>query len=167
MLSSRRRAQTALETLFILGIILTGIFLIVPPYLDSSEETSIVVQVRNAASDACAYLNTGVKVEDWLHEPLNEILEASIYSSSNFVLEGISTTQSGNIITVNVIIKSQKSLKFWESGDQQWDSIEGGFREYIIRYVLKAKPAASRSGDVILFGRKRVVVNVEVSGEGS
>lgn len=167
MSPSRRRGQTALEALFILGIILTGVVLIVPPYLDSSEETSIVVQVRNAASDACAYLNTGVKMDDWLHEPLNEILEASNYSSSNFVLEGISTSQSGNVVTVRVRIKSQKSSKFWENSGQQLDSIENGVKEYIIRYVLKANPSASRSGNAILFGRKRAVINVEVGGEES
>jgi len=55
-----RRAQTAVEMLFIFGVMLAGIILLIPPYSQESSETVFAAAVRDGVSQATSFLNMGV-----------------------------------------------------------------------------------------------------------
>lgn len=162
----RRRAQTSLEVLFILAVILTGVVVIVKPYMDSGGDIITDIHVKDAAEDACAYLNNGVLVNDSLHEPLNPIVVLSNYSSRGFRLRGLTTTRNGNVINVSVYITYRGSEKFWEDAglSNPHAYLEDQIREFMLRYI-SARPNVSRNGDLLLFGGKRISIKVVVRGE--
>lgn len=151
----------AIESLFVLAIVLTGVAVILEPYLTSSENVSADVYVKNAASDACAYLNMGVLVNDELHEPLNEILQSANYSPGTFMLSGISSAGE-KTMTITVVISHRGSLKFWYANGKSKEDIENAFKEYILRYITTSNSRVSREGDELVFGSTRVKVNVVV-----
>ncbi len=165
MSRSRRRAQTSIEVLFILAIILTGVVVVVKPYLTSSGSMVTDVYVKNAAEDACGYLNNGVLVNDNLHEPLNGILSASNYSYRGFKFRGLTTTQNGSIVNVSVYITYQGSERFWKnSGIPNPDTYLGNqIKEFMLRYI-SARPNVSRDGDTLSFGGKKILIRVIVRG---
>jgi len=92
MLGSPRvhRGQTAIEVLFILGIIFTGIVVIVPIYTQESEDSVMVAAVRDAASQAAVYIEAGVVSDTPEYKNLNEIIEHYTgYQSVGFRLIGV------------------------------------------------------------------------------
>ncbi|WP_457752213.1 hypothetical protein [Thermococcus sp.] len=158
MLKFRRRGQTAIEALFIMAIILTGVALIAPTYIRSSSITTMDVYVRDAASSACDYLNEGVNVSDTLHEPLNPIVKELNYSYGFFALDGVHTSTSGNDVNVTVVITSKLSLS---SG--QISVVESAIKEYMLRYI-SSRPNVSRDGEYLYFGGRRFSIQVTVRG---
>ncbi|MBP1911752.1 hypothetical protein [Thermococcus stetteri] len=163
MSPSPRRAQVAIESLFVLAIVLTGVAVVVGPYLSSSEAVSADVYVKNAASDACAYLNMGVLLSDSLHQPLNEILQLSNYSPGTFMVEGISS-EGEKTLTVTVVMSHKGSLQFWYGNGKSQEDLENAFKEYILRYITTSNPHIPREGDELVFGETRVKINVYVRG---
>lgn len=99
-----RRGQTAIEMLFILGIILTGIVVIAPLYTQESGESFLVAAVRGAASQAAVYIEAGVVSDKPRYEDLNEIIQDyTEYQSVGFRLAGVSlVSESNGKVTVAV-----------------------------------------------------------------
>ncbi|ASJ10377.1 hypothetical protein A3L12_03210 [Thermococcus sp. P6] len=154
MLHSRRRAQTSLEVLFITALILTGVLIIVPPYLHENVVTSAVTYVRNSASDACAYLNTGVVVNESLYEPLNEIIEAVNYTYRAFQISGIETEETEGRIRVKV------GISYTGSGMDE-GAIESGIREYIEGDLTSRTNVVEKKGKLYLNGYE-IEIEVDV-----
>lgn len=99
-----RRGQTAIEMLFILGIILTGIVVIVPLYTQESGESLLVAAVRDAASQAAVYIEAGVISDTPGYEDLNDIIQGyTEYRSVGFRLVGVSlVSESSERVTIAV-----------------------------------------------------------------
>jgi|GEM_PF-1768088 len=159
MSKSRRRAQTALEVMFILAIILTAVAIVVPVYSRSSSMGTMDVYLRDAASSACDYLNEGVMINDTLHEPLNGVLVITNYSYGFFSLEGIRVDEYGSDVDVTVNISSKISLS-----DAQRTFVESQIKEYMLRYIA-GHSNIRREGDYLYFGGKRFSITVNVRGE--
>ncbi|AEO13907.1 hypothetical protein [Thermococcus sp. AM4] len=101
----RAKGQTALEVLFIAGIILIGAAIILPGYMNTNTDTVVLMHVKNAADNACSYLGTGVEVEDPAYSPLNTLIEEVNYSSIQCRVERTFIVSStGDSISLNVTV---------------------------------------------------------------
>ncbi len=149
-----RRAQTSIEALFITAILLTGILIVIPPYLNENRMTSAVVYVRNSASNACAYLNTGVVVNGSEYTPLNRIIEADNYTYGGFQVSGISSIESADRITVNVRI-------VYTGSELPWRSIQGNITAFIKNDLVSSTNVNVDNGKLYLNG-KELEINVSV-----
>ncbi|MBO8175119.1 MAG: hypothetical protein H0Z18_07670 [Thermococcus sp.] len=109
MLRSRNKAQTALEMMFIAGIILIGIALVVPSYFEENKLTSVVTYVRTSASRACDYLNMGVFSNDPRYSVLNPVLERLNGLNPNLRVLRLETSQINNTITITVVLTTPYS----------------------------------------------------------
>ncbi|NJE85581.1 hypothetical protein E3E23_07055 [Thermococcus sp. CX2] len=154
MSMSRRKAQTAIESLFIIAIILTGILIIVPPYLNENRDISLVVYVRNSASNACAYLNTGVVTNETEYTPLNAIITANNYTYYSFQLASLTMKELADRIQVNVTI-------LYAGGTFPETSIETNIEQYIVNDLASKTNVQMRDGK-LYFGGKEVEINVDV-----
>jgi len=151
---SRRRAQTAIEALFIIAIILAGVLIIVPPYLNENRDISLVVYARNSASNACAYLNTGVVINEAGYAPLNVIIKADNYTYHTFQLTSISMNELDSKIQVNIIITYSGSAV-------PEATLEANIKQYIVN-DLASNTNVRLSGGKLYFGGKEVEINVDV-----
>ena len=99
-----RKGQTAIEMLFIVGIILTGIVVIVPLYVHESGDSVMITVVRDAAAQAAVYIETGVVTNKPGYEKLNEIIQNyTEYRSVEFRFVGLGvTSESDRNITIAV-----------------------------------------------------------------
>jgi hypothetical protein len=140
--------------LFITAVLLTGILLVVPPYLNENRTTSVVVYVRNSASNACAYLNTGVVVNGSEYTPLNTIIEADNYTYGGFQVAGISSTESAGGITVNVRIA-------YTSSGLPKESLQGNITAFIKNDLVSKTNIKVNNGKLYLNG-KELEINVSV-----
>jgi hypothetical protein len=85
-----RRGQTAVEMLFILAIVLTGVVVIMPTYTQQSSDATLVYAVKSAASEASNYISLGVTVSEWKYYPLNSIINNyTRHETLNFKLIGV------------------------------------------------------------------------------
>ncbi|NJE08961.1 hypothetical protein E3E31_10590 [Thermococcus sp. M39] len=109
MLRSKNKAQTALEMMFIAGIILLGIALVVPSYFEENKVTSVVTYVRASASRACDYLNMGVFTDDPRYSVLNPALERLNGVNPNLRVLRLETSQLNNTITITVVLTTPYS----------------------------------------------------------
>lgn len=151
---SRRKAQTAIEVLFIVAIILAGILIIVPPYLNENRNTSLVAYVRNSASSACAYLNTGVVINEADYAPLNTIIKASNYTYYSFQLASVNMDELDNKIQVNIVITYSGSAI-------PETTLEDNIKQYIAK-DLASKTNVQMMDGKLYFGGKEIEINVDV-----
>ncbi|ASJ03308.1 hypothetical protein A3L09_08585 [Thermococcus profundus] len=156
MLNSRSkgRGQTALEVLFLMGVIFTALVLIVPEYLNGDTDTAILMHVRNAADNACTYLNTGVVIEDNVNAPLNGIIEAANYSSLQCQVSGVGITSSTDTqVSLKVVVVYHSNAV---SSSDVKDAVENFITE-----TLKVRGGFSESGGNLHYGKKSVSITVE------
>ncbi|CAD5243408.1 conserved protein of unknown function [Thermococcus camini] len=151
----RRRGQTSVEVLFIIGIILTGIVIITPSYLDENRSASLVTYVRNSATSACAYLNSGAITNDNQYRVLNRIITASNYTSKSFRVVSVKSSESGDTITINVRIEYSGKIDLKNGG------IAWRIKTFITRDLV-AHSDAKLSGGTLYYGDKKVVIKVKV-----
>ena len=109
MLRSKNKAQTALEMMFIAGIILIGIALVLPSYFEENKVTSVVAYVRTSASRACDYLNMGVFSNDPRYFVLNPALERLNGLNPNLRVLRLGTSQINNTIIITVVLTTPYS----------------------------------------------------------
>jgi len=109
MLRSKNKAQTALEMMFIAGIILIGIALVVPSYFEENKLTSVVTYIRTSASRACDYLNMGVFSNDPRYSVLNPALERLNGLNPNLRVLRLGTSQINNTIIITVVLTTPYS----------------------------------------------------------
>jgi len=100
---SRRRGQTAVELLFILAIILTGVVYILPSAVHTNRSVAATDAFRTAGSDVCAYLNTGVVVNDSIHAPLNKLVVLWNYTPIGCRLVGLSVVPVNGTLNVSIV----------------------------------------------------------------
>ncbi|ASJ11639.1 hypothetical protein [Thermococcus thioreducens] len=154
MSPSRRKAQTAIEVLFITAIILAGILLVVPTYLDENTASSIISYIRGSASDACAYLNTGVIINESIYTPLNAIINASNYTYRAFQLAGVRTAEINGTIQVNVTIT-------YTGAGLPESTVEANIKQYIEDDLISKTNVVKQNGKLYLGGRE-IEINVDV-----
>lgn len=160
MWSSRRKGQTAIEVLFITAVILTGVLVVIPPYLHENTAVSIVSYVKSSASDACAYLNAGVVTHDDIHDPLNDIITATNYSYRAFRLLGVRTEE------VNGTIKVDVKIAYTGAGLPE-STVERGITQYI-KTDVSVRTDVEWSGelnDPLYLNGKKIEINVDVVRE--
>ncbi|WP_206204820.1 hypothetical protein [Thermococcus sp. MV11] len=151
----RRRGQTAIEVLFIVGIILTGIALMTPGYIKESDTATVVAYVKNSAASACAYLNSGVTTDRYPQRILNAIITESNYTYKAFRVVGVTSSESKDTITVGIIIEYSGKI---DLGD---DAIAGTIRAFIISDLAESGNARL-VGDTLYYGGREVVIVVSV-----
>ncbi|AJC71853.1 hypothetical protein X802_06525 [Thermococcus guaymasensis DSM 11113] len=153
MSSSRAKAQTAIEVLFIAGLVLIGAAIILPGYMDSNTDTVVLMHVKNAADNACSYLGTGVAVEDPEHSSLNTLIEGVNYSSISCRVSRVfvaSSTKDSISLNVTVIY----------SGPLDVGKVENAISGFIESW-LESK-GFSRVNGALSYGGKTVSVTVKV-----
>jgi len=99
-----RKGQTAVEMLFIVGIILAGVVVIIPLYTQESGDSVMLAAVRDAAAQAAAYIETGVVSDKQEYGKLNEIIQDyTEYGSVGFRFAGLGvTSESDEKVTITV-----------------------------------------------------------------
>ncbi|NJF25539.1 hypothetical protein [Thermococcus sp. Bubb.Bath] len=149
-----KRAQTALEVLFIAAVIVAGAALIVPPYLDQNTDAMVVAQVRSVADDACAYLNTGVVIQDSKHAALNPLITNANYSSIGCMVRGVGITSSNDTsVTVKVELEYIRSTV-------QNSTVANATKSFIIN-ELKSRSEFHSVGSSLVYGKKSVSIIVQ------
>jgi hypothetical protein len=146
--------------LFILGLILTGIVIIVPIYTQESSETMMIAAVRDAAAQAATYIDTGVVSDDPVYGNLTKIIEDyTNYQSIGFRFIGVKT-QSQNETTVKIIVKFEHSMAGNSTRDK---AIAGYIGNFLKDYLSGVRGFAMRDGHLYQNG-KQVVFNITVGG---
>ena len=138
--------------LFILGIIMTGLVVIISSVPPASQGTILVYAMRNAASDTCSYLSNGVLISDTLHEPLNDLVVKTNYSPIQCRLLSVNVRRSGAGYNV--------TLTFSYSGP-----LRGAFTSDVGEFVmLKASKykGFSFSNGTLLFDGSPVQIKVVI-----
>ncbi|NJE30388.1 hypothetical protein E3E38_04890 [Thermococcus sp. 18S1] len=153
-----RKGQVAVEVLFITAIILTGILIIVPAYLDENREISTVTYVKTSASHACTYLNAGVIVntKDGIYDPLNSIITASDYTYTAFRVTSITTSKAGNTMTVKVTI-SYSGMVAMEP-----EQIETNILRFIVNDISRNTDAQKVTDQTLNINGETVIIEVNV-----
>jgi len=146
------RAQTAIEVLFITGIILLGAAVITPYYLGNSDRAFILMQVKGAASTACSYIDTGVVKEGPEYTPLNPLIKTLNYTSPGCVVEGVGEEEASGWMNVRVVLEYRGPL---EGG-----SLEKAVSAFIVG-ELKSKNGMMIENGLLKYGRVRFNVTVE------
>ncbi|ASJ15421.1 hypothetical protein [Thermococcus radiotolerans] len=154
MSSSRRRAQSAIEVLFILAIILAGVLVVTPSYLNENTAMSAVSYVRTSASDACAYLNTGVVSNESIYSPLNAIITASNYTYRAFQLAGVRSADVNGKMQINITIT-------YAGAGLPEATIEANIKQYIEDDLVSKTNVVRENGKLYLRGRE-IEINVDV-----
>jgi len=149
-----KRAQTALEVLFIAAVIVGGAAVLVVPYLNQNTDAMVVAQVRSVADDACAYLNTGVVILDGKHAPLNPLISSANYSSIGCMTRGVGVTSSNETdITIKV------ELEYTLSAIQN-STIADATKSFIVN-ELKSRSGFHSVGGSLVYGKKNVRIVVQ------
>lgn len=141
-----------------MGIIFTALTIIVPAYLNGNTDTTLLVHVKNAAGNACSYLNTGVVVEDSVHAPLNGIIGDSNYSSLWCRVRGVS------IVSSNKTQVSVKVVVVYRSGVTPPSELGDAVGSFVVG-ALKSRSGFSESNGVLWYGEKAVTITVEAVRE--
>jgi hypothetical protein len=147
----------AIEVLFITAVILTGVLILVPSYLSENTGTSLMAYIKSSASNACSYLNSGVVVNSQPYSLLNPIIVKSNYTSKNFIVSSVTSSESDDTITINVQVKYSGRI------DLDNDLMALAFKAFLIRDLLDHTDARVEGGS-LHYGSKRVVINVQVVG---
>ncbi len=152
MSSSKAKAQTAIEVLFIAGLVLIGAAMILPGYMDSNTDTVVLMHVKNAADNACSYLGTGVEVEDPAYSPLNALIEKVNYSSISCRVSRVfvaSSTKDSMSLNVTVVY----------SGPLEVSKVKNAISGFIENW-LESK-GFSRVNGALSYGGKTVSITVK------
>ena len=153
MSSSRAKAQTALEVLFIAGIILIGAAILLPGYMNTNTDTVVLMHVKNAADNACSYLGTGVEVNEPAYSSLNAVIKEANYSSIQCKVSRTfidSSTESSINLNVTVIY----------SGPLEVSKVKNAISGFIENW-LESK-GFSRVNGALSYGGKTVSITVKV-----
>ncbi len=122
-----RKGQTAVEMLFILGVVLAGIVVVVPVYTQQSSDSVVLSAVRDAASQATAYINMGVLSNDSAYAPLNEVINNYTgYSNAGFRFLGVGVL-SENSTAIVLSVKFEHSLPSNSTQDGKMALAVGNF----------------------------------------
>ncbi|WP_232461756.1 hypothetical protein [Thermococcus pacificus] len=139
------------------AIILTGIVILVPSYLDENRSSTLITYVKSSASSACSYLNSGVTADSQPYSILNPVIEKSNYTSRNFMVSSISSSESGDTITINIQVRYSGKV------DLDNDNIAKAIQDFLVRDLLD-HTNARMEGKTIYYGGKKVLINVNVVG---
>ncbi|WP_456444172.1 hypothetical protein [Thermococcus sp.] len=153
--ATRRKGQIAIEALFIMAIILTGIAIIVPPYLNENSATSVLVYVKSSASNACSYINSGVVVERRPYTILNPVIEKSNYTSPGFKVLSVTEQEDGNEITISVEIGYSGEVGLTN------DSIAMVLKEFVVNDLV-THTDVNLNGNALYYNDKRLSINIRV-----
>ena len=135
-------------------MIVGGAAVLVTPYLNQNTDTMVVAQVRSAADDACAYLNTGVMVLDDKHAPLNPLISDVNYSSIGCIMGGVGVISSNETdITIKV------ELGYTRSAVTN-STVADATKSFIIN-ELKSRSGFHSVGGSLVYGKKNVRITVQ------
>ncbi|WP_297489509.1 hypothetical protein [Thermococcus sp.] len=149
---SLSKAQTAIEVLFITGIILLGAAVITPYYLGNNDRAFILMQVKGAASTACSYINTGVVEEGPEYAPLNSLIKALNYTSPGCIVKGVGEERASGLMNVRVVLEYR--------GPVDGGSLEKAVAAFIVG-ELKSKNGVISENGLLKYGRVSFNVTVE------
>jgi len=161
-LRGNHKGQVAIEMLFVLAVILTGIVLVVPVYLQGSGDSLMLVAVRDASAHAAAYIETGVVIDSPVYRGLNIIIaNYTAYRSVGFKFVGV-TIQSEDDVGVRVLVKFSHDLGENSTRDEAIAENIGKF----LKAYLSDVNGFMLDGEHLYYRNKLVVFNVTV-GETS
>ena len=157
MSRSGRKAQTSLEALIIMGIIMFGAVVIVPNYISINTGASILSMVRSSAGIACSYLNMGVAVRGggYNYSSLNALLDSGV--KYNLRLKSVRYSEINGTIYIAVNITSFGAIS-------DVNAVETGILNFIRAYLVKHSSARIVNGDVVYNG-EGIIITVEVRVE--
>ncbi|AIF68587.1 hypothetical protein PAP_00720 [Palaeococcus pacificus DY20341] len=145
MLRLSRRGQTALETLFIVAIIMAGIAFVVPSYLNENRNISVIAYVRTSASHACDYLNMGVEISESPYSLLNPALES--LNGENYHFRVMNITQVDTNTTTRILVTINTPFQVDNT------TIANGIKSFIIEDIAKNTNLAKNSTNLVYSGR--------------
>lgn len=151
MLKLSRRGQTAIESLFIIAIVMAGIAVVVPAYLNENRTSSVAAYVRASASHAADYINMGVTSNQSPYTLLNPLV-ANISGNPHLRFANMTVDDNGTTITVNLTFVSTMNLP---------SSAPTLIRSFIVEDVA-LRTNAEKSGSKLLYSNREIVLNVVV-----
>ncbi len=153
-----RRAQTALEMVFILSVVFIGLILIVPSYTENNTNIAIVSSVRSSASKAITYLNTGVMSDEEPYQILNPMLEEIHEAQGNphLAIKTLKSEESKSAVNITINITTPFSSVANIAG------LNETIKAFIEKDLLRSFRFTNSSGSLIYGGK---VVRIEVKVE--
>ena len=104
-----KKAQSAIEMLFIFILILMVVALLTPSYFEENKIISVVSYVRASASHACDYLNTGVFSDKYPYSTLNSVLMSLNGQNPRLRVVRLNLVQSDNELNISILISTPYS----------------------------------------------------------
>lgn len=156
MLKLSRRGQTAIETLFILAIIMTGVAIVLSSYMDENRDVSVVSYIRASASHACDYLNMGVQTSESPYSILNGDMASLNGINYQFRVISIGLNETSGGMNVSVSISTP-----FELNASMVSSLENSIKSFIVEDVSR-NTNMGKNGTNLSYSGKTVIINVRV-----
>ncbi|RLF76990.1 hypothetical protein DRN39_05075 [Thermococci archaeon] len=156
MLKLNRKGQTAIETLFILAIIMTGIAMVLSSYLNENRDVSVVTYIRASASHACDYLNMGVQTSESPYSLLNNDLASLNGTNYQFRVMSIGLNETSTAMNISVSISTPFVLN-----TSMVSSLENSIKLFIVEDVSR-NTNMGKNGTNLVYSGKIVRLNVSV-----
>lgn len=154
MLKLSRRGQTAIETLFILAIIMTGVAMVLSSYMNENRDVSVVSYIRASASHACDYLNMGVQTSESPYSILNGDMASLNGINYQFRVISIGLNETSGGMNVSVSISTPFELN-------ASSSLENSIKSFIVEDVSR-NTNMGKNGTNLVYSGKTVIINVRV-----
>ncbi|AIU69574.1 hypothetical protein TEU_04030 [Thermococcus eurythermalis] len=149
----RHKGQTAVELLFVVAILITGIVYLVSSAVDVNNGVSVVYAFRTAGSDVCTYLNTGVVVNDSTHAPLNNIVELWNYTPVECRFVDLTVVQVNDTLDVSMVYSYPDSATK--------PAFIGNVTDFL-RLKLSSVPGFRLAGNKLYYGEMGINLTVVV-----
>jgi len=148
-----RSAQTAVEALVLVGVIIAGIVVVVPAYLDNNSKISLTSAVRDAADFAANYVSLGVEKEDYAD--LNDAIRALNYQAGGIRFLGLEVKGSENVTIV--------TLKFECLVECDEARVGRDLGQFIKSYLANNNGEFSIRNGTLIFNNQEIWFNVTVN----
>ncbi|KPU63826.1 hypothetical protein EP1X_01110 [Thermococcus sp. EP1] len=153
---SRSKGQTAIEMIFILGILFIGLIMIVPSYTDNNTNIMIVSYVRSSLSKAIDYLNTGVMTDDELYKSTLNPLLSQITENPHLSIKNFTSEESITEVNITILISTP-----YLSIQNLNASIVSNLTEFLEKDLVENYRFTNNTG-VLKYGGKRVNIEIDV-----
>ncbi|USH00490.1 hypothetical protein K1720_03255 [Thermococcus argininiproducens] len=153
---SRSKGQTAIEMIFILGILFIGLIMIVPSYTDNNTNIMIVSYVRSSLSKAIDYLNTGVMTDDEPYKSTLNPLLSQITENPHLSIKNFTSEESISEVNITILISTP-----YLSIQNLNASIVSNLTEFLEKDLVENYRFTNNTG-ILRYGGKRVNIEIDV-----
>ncbi|MFA4639801.1 hypothetical protein [Pyrococcus kukulkanii] len=157
-MSNSRRAQTAIEGLLLMSIVVLSSVIVILPYLENSREATILLRLKDSASFSASYITNGVVIGEEKFDPLNSVIKNYTGSSGvKFSFLGLKIVRE-NSSEIVVLLKFSHNLNLTKDKNSKIAKLIGEF----VEDSLKDLSIISTYNGKMYSGEKHLILNITV-----